>query len=112
MALQEKQLGQLRPLDTNAASIYSPNLGVTGIPKVIVICNTTNTSAKASLFQDDDGTTFDKTTALLFEVPVTKGQSVEFNTFLPMNDENGNLAVQVDVADTLTFTVSGMEVTA
>jgi len=111
MAIQEKQLGQLRPLDTLAASIYSPGVGVTGIIKNIVICNTTTTSTKASIFQDDDGTTYDKTTAIAFEVSVTKGTTVEFSIFLPMDNSNGNLAVQVDIADTLTFTVSGAEVT-
>jgi len=111
MAIQEKQLGQLRPLDTNAASIYSPGSGVTGIVKVIFITNTTNTTAKVSIFQDNDGTTYDKTTALVFEASVTKGTSIEINTYLPMDNSAGNLAVQVSIADTVTFTVSGAEVT-
>lgn len=111
MAIQEKQLGQLRPLNTTAASIYSPGVGVTGIIKEIIICNTTGTTAKASIFQDDDGTTFDKTTALAFEVPVTKGTTIEFSLFLPMDNSAGNLAVQTDSGDSLTFTVSGAEIT-
>ena len=39
MVFQEKQLGQLRPADTIAASIYSPAASTTTVVKNIIICN-------------------------------------------------------------------------
>jgi len=56
-ALQEKQLGQLRPADTNAASLYTPGNNVTAIIKAIYVCNTTGNTPSYRIFVDDDGTT-------------------------------------------------------
>ncbi len=64
MALQEKILGQLRPADTIAASIYSPGVGITAIIKLIMIVNTSGEAASARLFIDDDGTTYDENTTI------------------------------------------------
>jgi len=111
MAVQEKQLGQLRPSGTSPVSIYSPAASTTGIPKVMFICNTSGNDVKASVYQDDDGTTYDESTAIVFDVLITKETLFEINTFLPMDNSSGNLAVQTEVANALTFTVSGMEVT-
>lgn len=112
MAIQEKQLGQLRPSGTTATSIYSPAASTTAIIKNIVICNTSSTSAKFSIYLDDDGSTYSENTALSFEQSIpAKTTVVPFEGFFPMNNENGNLAVQTDSANALTFTVSGAEIT-
>ncbi|KKK62744.1 hypothetical protein LCGC14_3001250, partial [marine sediment metagenome] len=50
MIIQEQQLGQLRPANTTAASLYSPNAGITTIIKSIVVCNTTGIAAKLRVF--------------------------------------------------------------
>ncbi|KKL05587.1 hypothetical protein LCGC14_2604560, partial [marine sediment metagenome] len=54
-----KQLGQLRPANTTAASIYSPAAGVIAEIHTIFIANNTNGAIAARLFHDDDGTTYD-----------------------------------------------------
>ena len=111
MALQEKQLGQLRPANTTAASIYSPGSGVTAIIRNITVTNVTNVATQFSLFHDDDGTTYDETTALFFEVDIPKKTTVQITAFTAMNDASGNLAVKTETADSLNFTVYGAEAT-
>ena len=37
---------------------------------MIAVANTSNSSSNLRLFHDDDGTTFDETTALYYDVPV------------------------------------------
>ena len=108
--IQAKQLGQLRPANTTAASIYSPT-GETSVIRSIVICNTTATTAAFRIFHDDDGTTYDQTTALFYDSPINGNETVEIDTYWPMNNSAGNLAVRTDTASALTFTVYGAETT-
>lgn len=111
MAIQEQQLGQLRPANTTAASIYSPGTGVTAIIKTIVICETAGTGATARVFVDDDGTTYDESTALFWDVPIPANSTITLTELIAMDDENGNLAVRTDTANALTFTAFGAEIT-
>ena len=110
MALQEKQLGQARPANTTAVSLYSPGTGVTAIIKGVFIANTTGTAAKFRLFVDDDGTTYDESTALYWDASVPANSTVEICTFMAMNNASGNMAVRTDTASALTFTAFGAEV--
>jgi len=110
MTLQEKQLGQLRPANTTAASLYSPGAGVTAIVKSVWICNTTASPVTFRIFADDDGTTYDETTALFWDVTVEGNTTIELDTFMALNDATGNLAVRTSVASALTFTAFGAEV--
>lgn len=110
MAFQEKQLGQLAPADTNAASIYSPTSGTT-IVKSIIIANVTVTAATFRIFLDDDGTTYAVGTALFYDVAIDAKSTIQLDGFYPMNNTSGNLAVRSGTADALTFTVFGAEIT-
>lgn len=110
MALQEKQLGQARPADLNAASLYSPGAGVTAIISSILVANTSGADATFRVFVDDDGTTYDETTALYWDITVPADQTYPIDAFIAMNDANGNLAVRTSVASALTFTAFGAEI--
>ena len=110
MALQEKQLGQLRPANTTAASVYSPGAGVTAVIKGIFIANTTGATVNFRLFVDDDGSTYDESTALYWDASVPANSTVEITAFIAMNDSGGNIAVRTDTASALTFTVFGAEI--
>ena len=110
MALAEKQLGQLRPANTTAASLYSPSSGNT-IIKSVVICNTSGAAATFRIFVDDDGTTYDETTALYWDTDIAVDTTVQIDTFWSMNNSSGNLAVRTDTANALTFTAFGAEIT-
>lgn len=109
MDLQEKQLGQLRPANTTAASLYSPGTNVTAIRMSIVICNTSSSNVKFRVFHDDDGTTYDETTALFFDPIIKANRTVEVDGFKAANNSSGNIAVRTDTANALTFTLYGAE---
>lgn len=109
--MQEKQLGQRRDNDTSTHSVYSPNSGVTAIIKTIVLCNTTASGAAVSVFLDDDGSTYDQSTALIYDFNVMANGTMELDGFYPMNNESGNLAYQQGTANAITITVFGAEIT-
>ena len=112
MAINGSQLGQLRPANTTAASLYSPASGETQVT-ALHISNTSAAAATFRVFHDDDGTTYDETTALYWDVTVAAGDAVTitWDKGLYMNDATGNLAVRTSVADALTFTLYGLEKT-
>lgn len=101
------QLGQLRPINTTAISIYSPNVNESTKIKEIIVCNTTAISADYRIFHDEDGTIFDETTALFFDVALAGNSTdvIELNTGI--ENSSGNIAVRTDTNDALTFTLSG-----
>jgi len=111
MALQEKQLGQLRPANTTAASLYSPPALTTAIIKGLTICNTTATTATFRVFNDDDGSTYDETTALFFDAEIEGNVTISVTGYKAMDNSAGNFAVRTDTANALTFTLFGAEVT-
>ena len=104
MTLQEKMLGQLRPANTTAASLYAPAANVTAIIKTIFVANTSSSVALFCIFVHNTGTTYDETTALFWDVSIASHATVELNSFLAMNNSAGHLAVRTDTANALTFT--------
>lgn len=114
MANTYKQLGQARENSTNAVSVYSPPAGAQTIIKTILITNTSGASATVRVFVDDDGTTYDESTAIVWDaqVPVNDTLSVTYQSdTLAMNNSAGNLAYKSSVANALTITVFGLEIT-
>ncbi len=105
-------LGQLRPADTTAVTIYSPVSGVHTKITRVVVCNTASTTQKFRIFLDNDGTTYDETTALFWDIPTPTDTTVEIEGGWWMNNSSGNLAVRTDSASAFTFTVFGVENTA
>ena len=111
MAIQEKSMGQTRPNSTTATSLYTPAATVTAaIIKTIVIANVTNLTAAFSLFFDDNGTTYDETTAFAWKVLIEGNTTVQFDGYYAMSDPAGNVAVQTDSANYLNFTAWGAEI--
>jgi len=108
---KHKTLAQSRPANTNAVSAYSPSARIEAEIESIFICNTTGTAADASVFLDENGTTYDQSTAIIYATSVAANTSVEIlgHVKLYMNDSAGNLAVQTGTNSALTFTVSGKE---
>ena len=111
MAQTFKQLGQARENSTNAVSVYSPASGTETIIKTIMIANTSGASATFRLFMDDDGTTYDESTALAWDVNLGAGEVTQFEGSYNMNNSSGNFAYRSSVANALTITLFGMEIT-
>ena len=104
MAHTMTQLGQLRPANTTAASLYAYVSGEV-LVKTVVACNVSSDSAKFRVFHDDSATTYDETTALYWDVEVPAGHSanIEINAMMG----GGNLAVRTDTNDAFNFTAYG-----
>lgn len=109
MAHSISHLGQIRPGAATATSIYSPGAGQTTIVTSVVICNTSGASAKVRLYLDNDGTTYDQSTALMWDAAVAADTTVVFEPKggITMDNSSGNIAGESDVASALTFTASG-----
>lgn len=106
-----KQLGQLRPANTSAASLFSPPDARPYVFTKLLVTNTTGTAAAASVFHDTDGTTYDESTALLF------GKSVPANDYILLDIADagdyrvaGNVGVKSGTSNALTFTLYGLVV--
>ena len=98
-----KVLAQLRPANTNAASLYSPPDNTTTEFTKLVICNQTGSSATFRVFLDDDGTTYDQTTAIFYDQPISANLTwIEDLKGWGMNKTAGNLAVTTDSAGAVT----------
>lgn len=111
MATTLKQLGQLMPTNTTAASLYSPGASTQTLIKSIVVCNTSAGAVTYRIFHDDNGTTYNTTTALYYDVSLAANTSIILSLNLAMNDSTGNLAVRTSSANDLTFTCYGAEIT-
>ena len=111
MATTLKQLGQLMPTNTTAASLYSPGASTQTLIKSIVVCNTSAGAVTYRIFHDDNGTTYNTTTALYYDVSLAANTSIILSLNLVMNDATGNLSVRTSSANDLTFTCYGAEIT-
>lgn len=109
--IQEKQLGQLRPANTTAASVYSPAAATTWVAKSLIVCNTSTASCAFRVFHDENGTTYDETTALFWDVPIAANETITVTALLAGYDATGNVGVRTSVANALTFTLYGAEIT-
>ena len=98
---------------TSLVSAYSPVSGLRTRIYHIIVANTSG--ATPSDFQiciDDDGTTYDQTTTIAWNVACDDGAVVEyeFEHGLPMNKSGGNIAVLSVVDAAHTFTIIGEEI--
>lgn len=105
-----KVLGQVRPSGTAAVSLYAPPADTDTIVSMIKCCNVSGATASVSVYLDDDGSTFDASTALHFEVELFAGETLEVTGTITLNNPSGNIGVQSSVASAITFTVFGDEV--
>ncbi len=109
MAHVLKQLGQSRPANTTAVSIYSPGASTETVIHNIVVSNTSASSAAYRICVDDNGTTYDETTAMFWDVSLGANSTDILELKICMNNSTGNLSVRTDTASALTFTVNGEE---
>ena len=103
-----KILVQSRFVPTTAASIYTVPTGSTTEVQTIVVCNTTASNAEIYIFIDEDGTTYDESTALFWQTDITLDSTTIFDTTLWL-PQGANLAVNVETTIAITFTFFGFE---
>jgi len=105
MSLEYKQLAQVRATDTNPTFLYSSGVGETVLIELVIV-NTTVDDVAVRIFHDNDGTTYDESTAIRWDFIIEAG------LFLPikikMDNSAGNLAYRTATANALTATVYGI----
>lgn len=106
MAFTEGQLAQQRNSTTTATSILANSSGRWAI-KTIKVCNTTTNEALFTMYHDEDGSTYDESTALYWEVPVAAKETVLFDTYMCTGSQTSNVAYKTSVANALTVTLYG-----
>lgn len=102
-----RQLAQLRPSSTSAEVLFNPTENRPYTIHSIIITNTTGASVSASLYHDEDGTTYDATTSILEAAPLIANQTLHYEGKLYGYKAAGNIAVKTSIANALTFTVYG-----
>lgn len=106
----ERQLGQLRPANTNPAALYTPRTDIIGVVTCIIIVNTSAGALNFRLFHDADGTTYDQTTTLAWDenINAVTMRILTFDGGIAV-PEGGNLACRSSAANDITFTAYGYE---
>jgi len=105
-----KQFGQERPADTNVATPYTVPTGKRAIIRHIMVANTSSNNTKYRIFMDANGTTHDETTAIAFDVPLSKENTHSFDDQYIVLEEGGSIGVRTGTANNLTFTIDGDEI--
>jgi len=97
---------------TSAVSLYSPAANTKTEIQQFTICNTTAGAVTISIFKDNDGTTYDATTALKFEQSIAaKATETWDNQRCNMTNTSGNFAIQASANNSITVTIDGIEFT-
>ena len=103
-------LGQLRPANTTAVTIYSPSAHNRAEIRKIIVCNTSASAVTFRICHDENGTTYDETTAIMWDVDMVAGETKFIEEDIWMDgreDSPPNLSVRTSVGNALTFTVYG-----
>ena len=112
--LDEKILAQYHATDTAINQIYQPAAGVKAVIKSIIISNSDASTQNYAVYLDKDGgvsPTFDETTSLIPNGDILAEEAALINPlFWPMT-ENDALAFEASVANKVTITVFGVEIT-
>ena len=109
MSAQGSQLAQTRPSGTTAGAAFTASIQ-TEITRIF-ITNTTGSGATFSIYHDDDGTTYDQTTALFYGVSIPANTTTEFSCNPGAGIQiraDGKLAVQSNTGSALTFSIYGI----
>jgi len=109
MPLAEGQLGQLRPGDTTAATVYTLD-STRAIIERIYIHNSSAGDADFSLFNDDDGAVYDNDSQIFGPVTLAPGQTWNPPIGILMGTTAGTIGVKTSVADALNFIAYGTRV--
>jgi hypothetical protein len=109
MAVEVKMLGQLRPADTTAAAIYTKAQDSKVWLDQLFICNTTANAPTYQVCIDEDGSTYDETTALYWNVAHVPNTTVVVDLKAYLDTANGSVGVRTSAGDEITFTLFGEE---
>ena len=111
MAFQEKILGQNRPSNSDNTTIYTVPALTTSIITTFHVCNTSTNNSTFRIFIHDTGNTYNKSTAMYYDVPIQANETIQIQTHVGMNTAGGTIGIRSSSPNTLTFTLNGVEIT-
>lgn len=108
-----KMVGQLRPSNTTAAALVSPVAGERISVHTVVISETSGSDRTFRIFHDDDGTTYDESTALHYDVAIAANTAtiLDLQGGIDLVNSSSNLAVRTSSGNALNFTAYGESLT-
>ncbi|MBT8342936.1 MAG: hypothetical protein KJP07_23250 [Desulfatitalea sp.] len=106
MAIDYTQLAQTRENSTSAVSIYQSGTAQT-VQLFFKFANVTSAPALLRVFHDQNGNTYDQSTALVYDLKLMPGEIFELDHVFA-NNPSGNIAYRSSVANALTATVYGV----
>jgi len=110
MSSSASLLGQVRPsVADTAASLYVVPSAKETIFRNLLIVNTTNAAAKATVYHDILGATFDESTSIGWKMDVPPGKPLSLADFFADDVVGGEIQVESNVGNALTFTLYGAE---
>lgn len=101
-----RQLAQARPAGTSAVSLFSQSSSPYEID-LINITNVAGSDTTVSIFHDANGTTYDESTALIWQVPLVSGETIHFEAKIADYQKAGGVGIQTSVGSAATFTAYG-----
>lgn len=105
-----QQLAQSRPANTSTATAFTASVR-TEIT-AIVICNTTGSATTFSIYHDDDGTTYDQTTALVYAAALAANTTItigaEGDGAGVLIKAGGSLGIQSGTSNACNFSIYGV----
>lgn len=104
MTLRYQQYDQVRENSTNPVAVFALATNMRQAQLYLKIANTSNQSALVRLFHDDDGTTYDESTAIVWDLKIVPGEILEVD-HLFVNNSSGRVAYRSSVANALTATI-------
>jgi len=101
-----KLIIQNRPSNESTNTIFKATTKTIITQVVVSTCN--NTDVKFWIYHDDDGTTYDETTALLWKIKAKEKTTLIIDCEWAV-EVNGSIGVKVDNSNGLNFTLYGYE---
>ena len=101
-------LAQSRPSGTSAVTAYTKVTRRLTTITHILICNTTGSAANASVYYDADGTTYDETTAIVFDTPIPANDQMVIEVPWTMDQTGATVGIKTGTGSALTFSIFGL----
>lgn len=98
------QYDQVRENSTNAVAIVAPSASFRQMQVYLKIANVTEDGASVRLFHDNSGSTYDETTAIIWDLEIAPGTMLEVDHIF-MRGSSSRLAYRSSVANALTVTI-------
>lgn len=110
MSRYRRQLAQLRPSGTSAEVLFNPGTNKPYTIDTIVVTNVAGggNSVDICIFHDIDGTTYDESTAVVWNYTLAHGGTKVFDIEISDYQKTSNVAVKISIANAANFTAYGI----